>query len=233
VGAEQRLFEGDEERSDRGGKVTSAEPLVSSSRAQGSRAEGEQLGSAVFTERAWLASTPAARWGALITATATALAVAALGVPVASGVAVLAMIPAMLIDLQVHRIPDPWVVVAGVSFGSALALSIALGQSVSAPNIIAGAAAMALPILCLHLISPTAMGFGDVKAAIVLGAALGVVNWQLALVGLTLAAGIGASIGTMRRSRTIAFGPYLLIGTLIALTADSVFLDAALKSGGR
>ena len=37
----------------------------------------------------------------------------------------------------------------------------------------------------------------------------------------------------MRRSRTIAFGPYLLIGTLIALTADSVFLDAALKGGGR
>ena len=168
-----------------------------------------------------------------MTALAVVLSVAGLDVPVASGLTVLLLIPAMLVDLSERRIPDRWIALAGASLAFALALSTTVGRPVSAPNIIAGAAAMALPILCLHLISPAAMGFGDVKAAIVLGAALGVVSWQLALVGLTLAAGIGATIGTLRRSRTIAFGPYLLIGTLIALAANSVFLDAALKGGGR
>jgi leader peptidase (prepilin peptidase)/N-methyltransferase len=171
--------------------------------------------------------------GAALTAFATVLSVAVLDVPVASGLTVLLLIPAMLVDLGERRIPDRWVALAGASLAVTLALSTAFGQPVSTSNIIAGAAAMALPILCLHLISPASMGFGDVKAAIVLGAALGVVNWQLALVGLTLAAGIGATIGTLRRSRTIAFGPYLLVGTLIALAADSVFLDAALKGGVR
>ena len=181
----------------------------------------------------WAASTSVARAGAVLTATATALCVVVLDIPVASGLAVLALIPAMLIDLAEQRIPDRWIMVAAGSFGFAIALSTALGQSVSTPSIIAGAAAMMLPILFLHLISPAAMGFGDVKAAIVLGSALGLVNWQLALVGLTLAAGTGATIGTMRRSRMIAFGPYLLVGTLIALAASSVVLDTAIEGGVR
>jgi leader peptidase (prepilin peptidase)/N-methyltransferase len=184
-------------------------------------------------KNSWDASGSFVRTGIVFIAASSALSVVVLDVPIASGLAVLLLIPAMLVDLNERRIPDRWVALAGVSLAVALGLSTAFGEDIPASNIVFGAAAMALPILFLHLLSPGAMGFGDVKAAIVLGAALGVVNWQLALVGLTLAAGIGATIGTMRRSRTIAFGPYLLIGTLVALAADSVFLAAALTGGGR
>lgn len=220
-----------------------------------SEAEGEQLGSAstdwanssLTTVRreapfgrelqsaksAWQGSSHSVKAGATLTAVATAVCVVALSVPLASGLVVITLIPAMLIDLHERRIPDAWIAMTAASFATALAISAAIGHVVSTPAAIAGAAMMALPILLLHLVSPDAMGFGDVKASIVLGAALGLVNWQLAMVGLTLAAGIGATVGTMRRTRTIAFGPYLLVGTLVALAANSILLDTALKGGGR
>ncbi len=47
--------------------------------------------------------------------------------------------------------------------------------------LIPAALAFAGPLLLLHLVSPAAMGFGDVKAGIVLGYALGLVHWHLAL----------------------------------------------------
>lgn len=169
--------------------------------------------------------------GAALVALVTVISVIALDVPVASGVVVIVLIPAMLIDVLERRIPDAWIVLASASFGLALAVSVALGQTVPLAHIAGGSLTMTLPILFLHLLSPTSMGFGDVKVAVVLGAALGVLNWQLALVALTLAAGIGATVGTLCRSRTIAFGPYLLIGTTIALAANSILLDTTLSGG--
>ena len=65
---------------------------------------------------------------------------------------------------------------------------------------------------------PVAMGFGDVKLAAVLGAFLG---WERFLVGLFLAVSVGALFGVGQRlaggGRVIPFGPYLLLGALLAL----------------
>ncbi len=66
---------------------------------------------------------------------------------------------------------------------------------------------------------PVAMGFGDVKLAAAIGGFLG---WESLLVALFLAVTLGAVGGLLGRAlfggkRTIPFGPYLLIGGLIAL----------------
>ena len=82
---------------------------------------------------------------------------------------------------------------------------------------IAGALAMALPLLVLHLATPQAMGFGDVKLAVVLGAAVGVADWRLALVVLALASGAAVAVAVVRRRSSIAFGPALAAATCAVL----------------
>lgn len=71
---------------------------------------------------------------------------------------------------------------------------------------------------------PVAMGFGDVKLAAALGAMLG---WQGFLVGLLYAVVLGAVVGVIQRaaggSRFVPFGPFLVVGALVALvSADAV-----------
>ena len=66
---------------------------------------------------------------------------------------------------------------------------------------------MALPLLLMHLASPSSMGFGDVKLAVVVGAAVGAADWQLALPALALAAGATATVGIVERLRHVPFGP--------------------------
>ena len=63
------------------------------------------------------------------------------------------------------------------------------------------------PLLLTHLVSPTGMGFGDVKAAAVLGAALGLIDPQVALLALVLGLASAAVWGLARRARSVAFGP--------------------------
>ena len=73
---------------------------------------------------------------------------------------------------------------------------------------------------------PVAMGFGDVKLAAILGVMLG---WQNLLVALFLAFLSGAVIGLIGRalggSRMIPFGPYLVIGGVLALFFGTTLLD--------
>jgi leader peptidase (prepilin peptidase)/N-methyltransferase len=82
-------------------------------------------------------------------------------------------------------------------------------------------------LLGLHLLSPDSMGFGDVKVAIVLGAAIGSFDWRLAVPALLLAAATGVVGGIVRRSSTIAFGPCLVAGTVAVLALAAVDPRAA------
>jgi leader peptidase (prepilin peptidase)/N-methyltransferase len=106
-----------------------------------------------------------------------------------------------------------------------------LGQSFDAGSMLLGASMMAGPMLLLHLVSPGSMGFGDVKAGVVLGAALGTLDWRLGLVALTVAAGLGVVVGAVRRSATIPFGPFLVLGATVAILGENLWL-AALSNGG-
>jgi leader peptidase (prepilin peptidase)/N-methyltransferase len=81
-----------------------------------------------------------------------------------------------------------------------------------------GAAAFFLITL---LVYPPGLGMGDVKLALLLGAALGTHVVGAVLVGTFAAAIFGAALvmrdGAAARRRAIAFGPFLAFGALVAL----------------
>jgi leader peptidase (prepilin peptidase)/N-methyltransferase len=167
--------------------------------------------------------------GASVLIATLAGAVIAGPAPLGASVAVALLVPAAVVDLQHRRIPDGWVIAASVGLIAALSVDAAFGTSGSASigGLLGGAAAMAVPLLVLHLVSPSAMGFGDVKAGLVLGAAAGTVDWRLGTVALCLAAIGGTATGVLGRCRTIPFGPFLVFGTWVVVLAGEP-LTAAL-----
>ncbi len=167
-------------------------------------------------------------------ACALLLGVVAGSTPVASATAVGLLIPAAIVDLRIRRLPDLWVGAAAVGFMVTAALSSSIDQAAAAPPIgstLAGIAVLAGPILVLHLVAPAAMGFGDVKAAAVLGAATGYVDWRLTLVASTLAAGTAGAVGIAARLRTVPFGPFLVASAVIVLLTDHVWLLGLVPDG--
>ncbi|GAA4022096.1 A24 family peptidase [Deinococcus rubellus] len=74
---------------------------------------------------------------------------------------------------------------------------------------------------------PTAMGFGDVKLAAVIGAFLG---FERLLVALAVAVVVGAVLGLIQRftggENKLKFGPYLAIGAVVALLWGAAIIDA-------
>jgi leader peptidase (prepilin peptidase)/N-methyltransferase len=86
--------------------------------------------------------------------------------------------------------------------------------------------------MLLHLLSPRAMGFGDVKLSFVLGLALGWLGVGETALGLFLGFIYGAVIGLLllaskARSRKdhIPFGPFMAAGALTAVLVGEVILD--------
>ena len=80
---------------------------------------------------------------------------------------------------------------------------------------------MAGPLLVLHLVSPAAMGWGDVKLAGVLGAALGVVDVRLGIAALAMASGATLAIALVARRSTLPFAPGLVAGAVAVLAVAS------------
>jgi leader peptidase (prepilin peptidase) / N-methyltransferase len=84
----------------------------------------------------------------------------------------------------------------------------------------------------LHVISPRAMGFGDVKLSFVLGLNMGWLGVGETVLGLFLGFVYGAIVGvfliaTGIRSRKdhVPFGPFLAAGALTALLVGDVIVD--------
>ena len=80
--------------------------------------------------------------------------------------------------------------------------------------------------LVLALIHPAGMGFGDVKLAGVLGAALGYLSYLALVIGAFVGFVLGAVLGlalilSRRGSRksAIPFGPFMIAGALLAVFA--------------
>lgn len=138
-------------------------------------------------------------------------------IPVAAPLIVVAIIPAARIDLVERRLPNRLVAWSALVGLAAVVASALIGASPNLTGAVAGAAAMALPLLAIHLASPASMGFGDVKAAVVLGAALGLISPVLAVVGLVAASAGSALYGILTRQRTVPFGPGLVVGSTVAL----------------
>ena len=150
------------------------------------------------------------------------------GVPAASAISVALLVPAAMVDIVERRLPNQ------IIAASALALAIGLvlnsnndSNSVLVGNVMLGVVLLAGPLLVLHLVSPGSMGFGDVKMALVLGAAVGAVHWQLALVTIALASGASATVALLRRMTEIAFGPGLVGAAAFSLLTHTLMLTPA------
>ena len=140
-----------------------------------------------------------------------------------TALAVATIIPAAaaaLVDRRAHRVPNSLVI--GMLAPVVLAVLVADRPFDRFMALALGAAAMASPLLLVHLVSPAAMGFGDVKLAIGLGAALGVVAPELALPALAAACGLTLLVALCSRRMAVPFAPGLVTGTATALALASL-----------
>ncbi|MGI9163804.1 MAG: prepilin peptidase [Mycobacterium sp.] len=116
------------------------------------------------------------------------------------------------VDIRQHRLPNP------LTLGGAVVLpgvAAVVGRGLPA---VAGALALAALYLLVHLVAPTAMGAGDVKLALGLGAltgAFGADVWALA----ALAAPLLTALSGLARGRggPLPHGPAMCLASLAAV----------------
>ena len=128
-----------------------------------------------------------------------------------------------------RRLPDAIVYPAYAVLAILLALAALLeGSFEPLVRAGAGAAAMFTFYLALVVIHPNGMGFGDVKLAGIIGAALGFLSVPAVLVGAFAAFLIGGLAAlvlvTARhagRKTAIPFGPAMIAGALLAIFASA------------
>ncbi|MGV0816111.1 A24 family peptidase [Mycolicibacterium boenickei] len=117
-------------------------------------------------------------------------------------------------DVAERRLPN-WLTLPG----AALVL-VAAGLAERGIAALAGAAALSVLYLVVHLVSPRAMGGGDVKLALGLGAltgAFGADVWLLAALAaplLTAGLALGAAV---RGERTVPHGPSMCAASAAAI----------------
>ena len=130
-----------------------------------------------------------------------------------------------LIDLDCKRLPDvltlPSYPVAALLLGAAALLG---SDSGSFPKALLGGAAMFAVYFALAFAYPAGMGFGDVKLSGVLGMYTAWLGWGAWAVGLFLGFLLGGLFGIALialkkggRKTAVPFGPFMLLGVLIAI----------------
>lgn len=137
-----------------------------------------------------------------------------------------------LIDLDTRTLPDRMTAPAAV-LGLVLATVLDPGREIERLVAAGAAGGFFLVAWCLK---PAGMGFGDVKLVAVLGLFLGrevVVALVVALaagvlVGVAIMCRMGIASG---RKQTVAFGPFLALGGVVAVLAGGPLLDAYLETG--
>jgi leader peptidase (prepilin peptidase)/N-methyltransferase len=132
---------------------------------------------------------------------------------VGCALSLLVLVVAALVDAVEHRLPNKLVAAAALPVVTALAVA---GSADLVRDAALGSALVAGPLLATHLVTPAGMGFGDVKAGAVLGAAVGLLDVEVALLALVLGLGFAAAWGLGRRARSVALGPALVGGALVA-----------------
>ena len=121
-----------------------------------------------------------------------------------------------MLALTVHDVRDRRLPNALTLPGSAAVLAWAAVTG-RGPAAAAGALALAGGYLAVHLVMRAAMGAGDVKLAIGLGAltgAFGIAPWALAAIGAPL---LTAVAGVLTRRRVLPHGPSMCAASALAL----------------
>jgi leader peptidase (prepilin peptidase)/N-methyltransferase len=129
------------------------------------------------------------------------------------GVCVLAWLGVLCFyDVRDRRLPN-WLTIPGAAV---LLMGAAVAGRGGAATL--GAAVLFAVYLVVHLLSPTAMGAGDVKLAVGIGAltgAFGADVWVLAALGAPL---LTALVGLVRRSEsTVPHGPSMCMAAAAAV----------------
>jgi leader peptidase (prepilin peptidase)/N-methyltransferase len=132
------------------------------------------------------------------------------------GVVVLVWLAALAVyDVRERRLPNYLTLTGAAVILAAAAIS---GRGVPA---VAGAAALFGPYLVVHLVAPKAMGGGDVKLAIGVGAltgSFGIDVWSLAALGAPLLSAALALVALVRRAGpTVPHGPSMCTATALAV----------------
>jgi leader peptidase (prepilin peptidase) / N-methyltransferase len=117
-------------------------------------------------------------------------------------------------DIRERRLPN-WLTLPGAV--AVLAVSWVAGRGSPA---LLGAAALAGLYLIVHLVAPTAMGAGDVKLAVGVGALTGSFGfdvWALAALGAPLLSALWAVVVLLRRTgSTVPHGPSMCVAAILA-----------------
>ena len=130
-----------------------------------------------------------------------------------------------LIDLEVRRLPN------AIVLPSYPVLTLALAGSAwwqhdwwSLARAGIGAAALLVFFGAVWFIHPAGMGFGDVKLSGLIGGVLGYLSWNALVLGAFLGFLLGAVVGVTviatgrgTRKSALPFGPFMILGALVAL----------------
>jgi len=143
-----------------------------------------------------------------------------------------------LIDIDVKRLPNVIVLPSYVVGIALLAVAAAIGDDWSdLLRALLGIAALYGLYFGLALVYPAGMGFGDVKLAGVLGLYLGWLGWGEVVIGGFLGFLFGGLVGGVLmavqragRKSQIPFGPYMLMGALVAIICGGALADLYLDS---
>ncbi len=146
------------------------------------------------------------------------------------------------IDLQHRRLPNALTLPSYVIGAALLAVAVIVGGGPDDTwstylRALFGMVALFAFYFLLALIYPAGMGAGDVKLAGVLGLYLGWLGWGPVVVGAFLGFVLGALVGlillaTRRigRKARIPFGPFMLVGALLAVLFGNEIADAYIGS---
>ena len=135
------------------------------------------------------------------------------------------------IDLDVLRLPDKLTIPLAVGVVVSLLVVALIADDIASwvRAVLAGVALGVFYLVLVLLRSGTGMGLGDAKLAPSLGMLLGFQSWSHVILG-TVVSFVLAAVAALylvlftgaRRDSHIAFGPYLLAGTVLMLIAPVI-----------
>jgi leader peptidase (prepilin peptidase)/N-methyltransferase len=145
-----------------------------------------------------------------------------------------------LIDLDVRRLPNVIVLPSYPVLAVLITASVLVtGDWWSLARAGIGAAILFAFYFVLAFAYPAGMGFGDVKLAGVLGMVLAYLSWACLILGAFLGFFLGAVIGVVAlatgkatRKTALPFGPFMILGALIAIFVADPLVDFYLRSIG-
>ena len=134
----------------------------------------------------------------------------------------------IVIDLQVRRLLRElsW---SGFAIFTATALTTSPGTAAGLTGLFAGAAMMAGIAALLVIVSRGALGLGDLHLAPLLGAMVGwfspggvILAWMITAIAGALFATIGLASGRLRRGSMIAYGPFMVLGSVATVAVIAI-----------